>query len=79
MLLSERVAQKVRRKEKRGRISSEVGRVINNENVVCVKETRQRKAGAEKNGSNKKQAAEAQLARNKLLFCFFDTSLEKLP
>ncbi len=39
MLLSERVAQKVWRKEKRARISSEVGRVINNENVVYVKET----------------------------------------
>lgn len=38
MLSSERVAQKVRRKEKTARISSEVGRVINNENVDYVKE-----------------------------------------
>lgn len=41
LLLSERVAQKVRRKEKRVRLSREVGdrgRVINNENMVSVKE-----------------------------------------
>lgn len=44
MLLSERVAQKVKRKEKSARISSAVGGVINNENVVCKKE-------AEKNNS----------------------------
>lgn len=69
MLLSERVAQKVKRKEKRARISSEVGRVINNENLVYVKET-SRKIKAEQNGSNRKQGAETQLPRIKLLFCF---------
>lgn len=47
MLLSERVAQTVRRREKRARISSKVGRVINNENAVYVKET-SRKIEAEK-------------------------------
>lgn len=71
MLLSERVAQKVSRKEKRARINSEVGRVINNEDVVCVKGTsrgrgkqkkqKEGKKGAIKTGSRspagKKQAA----------------------
>lgn len=56
MLLSERVAQKVRRKEKRARISSEVGRVINNENVVYVNEA-SRGRGKQENRGRKKMGA----------------------
>ena len=55
MLLSERVSQKVRRKETRARISSEVGRVINNENVVRVKRDEQRQRKKQKNRSRGKK------------------------
>lgn len=71
MLLSERVTQKVRRKERRAMISSDVGRVMNNENAVYVKETSRGRGGQKKMGALKSRKQKPSLARNnKLLFSF---------
>ena len=69
MLFSERVSLKVRReRRKKARISSEVRRMINNENVVCVKD-RQRRAG---NQSNKKTGSRSTVGKKyaAILFCY---------
>lgn len=69
MLLTERAAQKVRR-----RVESKVGKVINNENVVFVKGAGRGREKHEKtktkNGAIKKQAEESQLERNEPLLWF---------